>query len=346
MQQEAAREGGLLGVRALREWITGEHEQFSRVFFIASRAAVGSVHEVAGSDDVMLLPAESPPLETAADVVRYSGALIEPGDELFLEERGIELQDYIASAFVQIVGPTAVRFFDPSSWHAFLDDAELARRSGIFASSLIDPRIVLADRAALMEPNEFATPRALHIGADGSVRIGLQGAVIGAIDDLHEILARPVPRSAALESVAASERLAADLTARGSIGRYLRAADLMKMLRLDNGTARIAGFGWSPADDGLADAGPGPADPFLLATDEGFVLADTTTLRRQLLSPLTAGVVAATQTSSALELASDRVARRFAVTVDHARSLCLEAITVLGAHLGARIDRSTAEAPR
>ncbi len=44
-------------------------------------------------------------------------------------------RDYVAAAFVQIIGPTAVRFFDETSWRAFLDDAELARRTGVFPSA-------------------------------------------------------------------------------------------------------------------------------------------------------------------------------------------------------------------
>lgn len=122
----------LFGARALREWITGEHTEHSRIFLLEGGADVSDLDDVAGHDDVVLLPAESAPYDGPAGTARYSGALREVGDELFFGERGVELQDYVAAAFVQIIGPTAVRFFDETSWRAFLDDAELARRTGVF----------------------------------------------------------------------------------------------------------------------------------------------------------------------------------------------------------------------
>ena len=324
------------GARALREWITGQAREHSRVFLIESGAPTDDVAEVARRDDVVLLPAESGTYDGLGRKVRYRGALRDAGDELFFGERGVELQDYVAAAFVQIVGPTAVRFFDASSWQVFLDDAELARRTGVFPSALIDPRVLLADRSALENPGEMEAPRALRVSADGSVGIGVQGRVIGTIDELSSVLAVPLPRAAALGGVAPGDALAADLASREWIGRYLNATDLMKMLGLDNGTAKISGFGWFPIDDDLSDAEPLTAEPFLLETPDGFVLADTRTLRRQLLTPSTARVIAVIQTSSSTEIASERVARLLGTSLSHAHALCLEALTALNVHVGRR----------
>ena len=334
MRGQSATDPHLLGARAFREWITGERERHSRIFLVEPGAETDAIRRVAGSDDLVLLPEDTQPWAGAAGVGRYSGAVRDVGDEVFFGERGVELQDYIAAAFIQIIGPTAVRFADASSWQAFLDDAELARDTGVFPTALIDPRVLLADRNTLSAPHGSAVPSALRIGEDGLVRAGVQGEVIGEDADLPVILSTPLPRVASLAGIAPRERIAGDLAARAWIGRYLGATDLIKMLRLANGTARISGFGWQLVEDDLADAEPRTSDPFLLETPEGFMLADTTTLRRQLLSPQTAVVVALTQTSRTLDRATDRVATMLGIPDDHARVLCREAVIALGIHCG------------
>lgn len=331
----------LVGARALREWITGEREAFARVFMVESGASAAHIADVAAEDDVVLLPADSGPWEGTARSVRYSGALREVGDEFFLGERGVELEDYVAAAFVQIIGPTVVCLLDGLSARAFLGDAELARRTGVFPSALVDQRVLLANRNALEGPDELEPPRSIRVRADGHVSIGVRGEAIGAVDELRSLLATPLPRAAALGR-AATELAAADPACRRRIGRYLSATDLMKTLRLVNGAAKISGFGWSPVDDGRADAEPLMRDPFLIDTADGFVLADITTLRRQLLSPTAATVVAAVQTSRTAELAADRVARELDIDAVVARMLCHEALSALGIHVGSPDHASSA----
>ncbi|MCK2037639.1 hypothetical protein KZC51_16035 [Microbacterium sp. SSW1-49] len=333
-----------VGARALREWIIGEPQTYTRVFLVESGANAAPIDEVAVEGDVVLLPDGSEPIRGAATAVHYSGALTEIGDELFLGDRGVELQDYVAAEFVQIIGPTAVCFPDAASWQAFLDDARLARRTGVFPSALLDPRVILAHRGALANPQRIATPSAIRVRADGRVSVGVRGEVIGSIDDLRSAITAPLPQIAAWAGAASITTIAADLADRDGVGRYLHATDLMKMLRLANGSARIGGFGWSPLDDGRADAEPLPADPFLLETPDGVVLADVTTLRRQLLSPLTATVVAAVQTSRSHEVATERVARRLGMTASAAGALCRDAVSALSIHVGraaARESRTT-----
>ena len=324
----------LVGARALRAWITAQPDSCSRVVLFDDGAAVEDVPHVFRHDDVVLLPVGSAPYNGSATAIRYRGALREVGDELFFGERGIELQDYVAAAFVQIVGPTVVGLFDETSWRAFIDDADLARRTGVFPSALLDPRVLLAAPSALARPVELAAPSALRVSADGTISIGMRGDVIGAVDELSTLLTVPLPRLSAVGGDVPRDVLLADLTNRDWIGRFLLTTDLMKMLRLANGAARISGFGWALLDDGLADAQPPTADPFLLETADGLLLADTSTLRRQLLSHRTAVVVEATQTSSSLDLAAERVTRRLGMATADAHALCVEAVAELGVHEG------------
>lgn len=321
-----------VGARALRAWISGERDDCSRVILVERDVAAGALGRLVGEGDVILLPAESDPVDAPTTTVFYRGDLNEIGDELFLGDRAVELQDYVAAAFIQIVGPTAVCLVDDAGWQAFFDDADIARRTGVFPSALLDPRVLLANRVALEEPDAMQTPHALRVAADGRISVGVHGEVIGRIDDPPSVLDVPVPRAAALGGITA--RSHEDLARRGWIGRYLRATDLMKMLRLTNGAADIAGFGWSALDDDRADAEPLSADPFLLRTADGYVLADTTSLRRQLLSPMTATVVAAVQTSRSVDVAADRVARRLRMPSSGARGLCEDAIAALRVHCG------------
>ncbi|WP_431865587.1 daptide biosynthesis RiPP recognition protein [Microbacterium paraoxydans] len=339
-------EDPLLGPHALRAWVTGGHAARGRVFLREAEAGAEALAAAADPEDVILEPAGSAPRPAAARVVGYGGRLTDLGDELFLGERGVELQDYIAASFVQIVGPTAMRFFDEASWRAFLDDADLARGTGVFAAAMLDPRVLLADRSALARPQEVETPRAVRIDGDGGVHLGLQGEAIGHVDDLPDALGWALPRASMLGGVPGSADLVAELDTRPWLRRYLDAADLRKMLRLPNGTARIAGYGWALLDDDLADAEALADDPFLLDTAEGFLLADVRTLRRHLLSPLTAAVVDAIQTSSTRGRAAARVARACGVPDAHARHLCLEALAALGVHLGARTEDASGDGAR
>lgn len=349
----------LVGARALREWITGQREQYARVFLVEGLEATAVVAETAAADDVILVPEGGEPSDGPATEVPYSGALREVGDELFLGDRGVELQDYIAAEFVQIVGPTAVSVVDADSRRAFLDDAALARRTGVFPSALLDPRILLANRSALVDPRMQEIPSALRVDADGRVSVGLRGEVLGTVDRLRELIAVPRPRAVALGEGAPSGTSpgGGDGGSRGDdgdgrdhredLGRYLAATDLLKMLRGRTDGVRICGFGWTALDDDRADAEPVTADPFLLDTPEGFVLADPVTLRRRLLSPATACVVAAVQTSRAPEIADERVSRELGVPASTARTLCREAVAALDVHHGrAEVGTPTTDAAR
>lgn len=333
----ATADAELAAARAVGGWITGETRDHDRVFLLDEGIDPGVLRDVMQDGDALLVPASDARVELPGLIVPYHGSLREIGDELYVDERGVELQDYVAAAYVQILGPTAVAVSDDRCRRAFLDDADLARRTGVFPEALIDPRVILANRPALVRPETVELPRVWRIGSDGQVSVGLHGDVIGDVDDLPQMLSTPRTRSSALGGVTHVPATEEDRKRGDRIERYLLATDLMKMLRLANGEARVAGFGWRLLDDGLADAEPRPADPFLLETADGFLLADTGTLRRQMLSSTTAKVVAVTQTSSTAGVAAARLVRALRVSVEDAASLSAEAVGALGIHLGTGI---------
>lgn len=334
-----------IGARALREFVTGERSRYRRIFLADPGAPTDAVLNAAGAQDAVLLPEGEEFPAVSAALLRYGGRLDESGDEMVLGDTTVELQDYVAAAFVQLVGPTVVAVLDVPGWEAFLDDARLARRTGVFPSALLDPRVVLAERSALESPRAIEIPNAIRVRADGAFTVGMRGEPVGHIVQTPDRLAEPVERGVRLGGAPSIEELTASGPDRGETARYLRAIDLLRMLRNANGV-RVAGFGWSLIDDDGADAEPLPSDPFLLDTAEGFVLADVDSRGRRALSRLTAVVVEATQTSSGWDLAAERVARSLAIPEPDAGRLCQEAIGALGISLGASTEGAGAEAAR
>lgn len=333
----------VVGARALLEFVSGERNTYRRVFLVDADAPTDAVLDAAGAQDAVLLPEGEEYPSASAALFRYSGRLDESGDEMVLGDTTVELQDYVAAAFVQLVGPTVVAVLDTPGWEACLDDARLARSTGVFPSALLDPRVILAERSTLENPYAIEIPNAIRVRADGQFTIGPRGEVVGHIVQTRDRLAEPVERGARLGGAPSIEELVAPGPDRGGTARYLRAIDLVRMLRNADGV-RVAGFGWSLIDDGGADAEPFASDPFLLGTAEGLVLADVDSRRRRALSPLTAVVVEATQTSSARALAAERIARRLAIPASDADRLCQEAIGALGISLGGSTERAGAEA--
>lgn len=328
----------LFAARTLREWITGARTQYERIFFLDAGAVLGALAPFLSADDVVIAHEHDAPTHDLARILTYSGAFAEPGDELFVGPRGVELQDYVAAAFVEMVGPTAVRFFDQAGWNAFMDDADLARRTGVFPSSLIDPRVALADRDALIATARTEPPRAIRVEQTGRITLGMQGIVLGDVSDAATALSRPVPPTAAFGAVVSPEDIALRLRDAPWVSRYLYAIELVKMLALDNGVAKVAGFGWSVSDDGHAESIAPATDPFMVSTEDGVVLADVISRRRQLLTPLTADVVSVLQTSASLPTARDRLAALHGIEACRAEALCRDAIDRLGVHTGSRRD--------
>ncbi|WP_144874145.1 daptide biosynthesis RiPP recognition protein [Microbacterium sp. 1.5R] len=330
------------GARALREFVVGEPEHYSRVYLVDADGPGGAVLDAAGPKDAVLLPVAAPASNSAAAIFRYDGQLEEPGDEMFLGGCTVELHDYIAAAFVQLVGPSVVAIVDDQGWLALLDDVGIARRTGVFPSALLDPRVILANRAAIERPDEMQVPNAIRVRTDGALRVGMRGEVCGHLSTTTD-LAAAAPRLAALRSSPSADEWRAEHPERGWLTRCLRATDLLKMLRGESGTVSISGFGWALVDDDRADAEPSPFHPFLVRTPQGFLLADVATRRRVSLSPLTAAVVEVSQTSSSEELAVERLVRRLAVTASDARRLRSEAMAAFRIHSDGACDETPAE---
>lgn len=327
---------GTIDARAatiLHGWITGRRAS-GRVLFAESALGVDELAARAGANDAVIVPDGAAPTHCQGTVLRYRGELCEAGDEMRLGGVAIELQDYIGASFIEILGPTAVRFPDERGWRAFVEDADLARATGVFPAVIVDPRLQLADREVLTSPLEHAAPTSLCVTADGRVRLGPQGADVGGLDALDKALTTPRPGIDALSGAVPSEVLRADVVARPWLGRYLRAGDLIRAVGLDRGRQRIGGFGGALVDDGGADADPHLDDPLMVLADDEVLLVDLRTRRRQRLDRTTARIVEVVQTSGTADRAARRIAAATGTTAGAAAELCARAIRELGVHLG------------
>ncbi|MGM1018378.1 MAG: daptide biosynthesis RiPP recognition protein [Actinomycetota bacterium] len=330
------------GATVLQEWITGNTDTCDRVFFVEHGVALAELGRVATARDAMLVPIDSGDAQWPAIAIAYSGALRESGDDLFVGDLHVELQDYVAASFVEILAPTIVRFRDVHGWRAFIEDADLARSTGVFPPAVIDPRLQIADRQALVAPFLVEPPTSLHLHADGRMTFGAQGIDLGEVRGLSAALATPRPRIAALGAVAPMEVLVSDVGARPWLERYLRAGDLMRTLGLRSGQDLIGGFGRALVQDDAQEAEPRGTDPFLVVSPQEVILADLTTLRRQRLTPESAAVVEVVQTSRTVERAARRVARHLGLSRPDALSLCRQAIDELGVRCGRSVGAETA----
>lgn len=317
--------------RAVLEWITGRHVSFRRALFGARGAPLDRAAAALGADDVLFAPVGAS-VETGARVVRYDGAFDDVGDVLHVAGHAVELQHYASAAYVELLGPTAMRFLDAGGWRAFLADADLARESGMFPTTLTDARLRLADAEVLRAPFDLSSPRALHLRADGQVTAGAQGAVFGGPGDLGALFATPRPRWTALAGIVDPGELVRGLAARPWLGRFLGATELAAVLGDDTG--EIDGFGWSVPTVPEGDASARVDDPFLVRTTGGVLLVDLRTRRRQRLADATVTVVATLQSSTHPSRAAERLARSQSISLADAHRLCAEATDVLGVRTG------------
>ncbi len=323
--------------RIVGEWITGRHAAFRRAVFCAPGAPIESAAAELTGEDVLLVPS-GVAVETAAHAVRYDGVFDEIGDVLHVAGHAVELQHYAAAAYVELVGPTAMRFLDADGWRAFLADADLARASGIFASPMTDPRLRLADADVFSDPFASIAPQVVHVHADGRLTAGAQGAVLGSADDLADAIASPRFRWEALAGIAASAALTRDLAARPWLGRFVHAAELAGLLGIEASDLRIDGFGWSAVSDAGRSVDRAAVvradDPFLVRTPDEVLLVDLRTRRRQRLPEWTVRVVGTLQGSIDATAAAERLARTEGVSADAARAMCAEAERLLGVRPG------------
>ncbi|MDO6144884.1 daptide biosynthesis RiPP recognition protein [Paenarthrobacter aurescens] len=268
---------------AVDQWITGVPGRIpGHVIFVENPVHAGYAKTLAGEGSTVLVLNG----DKADDgIVAVSGSFDIAGEELLVDgSLSLEIQDYVAIPFVNLVGVTVVRVTTEEDWQAFFDDAEEAMLSGHFVQQLTEVNAVLAERALLsgVARDNLLLTR-LHITQDGAVRTGPYGTTIGTVSDS---LADLRVRAASLrpESAVAAVHYPWDtqdsLAAKPWIPRYLAALDAWKFIpREDRANTSLVGFGISlygaNPSDGLAPANA----PFILKTAAEHNLLDTRTGR-------------------------------------------------------------------
>lgn len=328
--------------RHLEAWITGRPLAGVRaIAFIAERESAHAALGLLGPDDIAIVPAGSETQGSACRTIEYTGRFVEVGDELTVGGLSVELCDYLAAAFVEILGPTAVVMNDEAGWAAFLADADSALHAGVFVPQLHDPSLLLAGRQAFLAPAEPVLFRP-HFLSDGLIRNGLEGPIIGRIEEPPAGFGAP-PRSGPVDEyggIAEPELIAEAISSRPWLPRYIRAYELAARVHATPST-RISGFGFTVAQDGLGDAVPDSDQPFLYEEGGEYVVGDLRTGRRTGVGPQGAVVVDIALSSSSEELALSRVARALKVTTGTAAGLLDE----VGRHLGIEIAEAPDAAP-
>ncbi|MFE0022986.1 daptide biosynthesis RiPP recognition protein [Amycolatopsis sp. NPDC059021] len=257
---------------ALIRWISGNQPAADhRVWFLESAAHAGTIlDDFAAPGDVVFAPSGADPR-----AVGYDGSLAEPGDEIVIaDEIFVHTQDYLSIAYQAVAGPTVVRVTGPHDFEVFGEDAELARREGVFAEQLVHPSVVLADQCALGLPRPTERLDRVHVTESGEFRAGPSGPVIGSIDapprtwDSLDSQGKKA-LSAVLDATLTSEAHAA----RPWLARYLTALDALRSLRRgDTRSYRVSGFGARLVDSLPLDRPEDSTAPLLLWAEDRTLL--------------------------------------------------------------------------
>ncbi|MET4622174.1 hypothetical protein ABIE18_003643 [Arthrobacter sp. 2762] len=260
---------------AVDQWITGMPGRIAGyVVFVENPEHIDYVKTLVTEGSVILALNGDKDDEAITTV---SGSFDAAGEELLVDGTlSLEIQDYVAIPFVNLVGVTVVRMTTKEDWQAFLDDVEEARRSGHFVWQLTEVNAVLAERALLtgIEQKNISLAR-LHITWDGRILSGPYGAEIGrtgdAIEDLRAESAALSPASA----MAAPNCVDIEaLKANPWIPRYLAALDAWKFIpREARETTSFVGFGASLFS--AASGVPSASAPFIVQRAGEYTLLDT-----------------------------------------------------------------------
>jgi hypothetical protein len=268
---------------AVDQWITGVPGRIpGHVIFVENPEHADYAKTLAGEGSTVLVLNGD---KSDEDIVPVSGSFDAAGEELLVDGTlSLEIQDYVAIPFVNLVGVTVVRITTEEDWQAFFDDAEESIRSGYFVQQLTEVNAVLAERRLLSraaEDNLLLTR--LHITGDGSVRTGPYGTKVGKVgDSLPDIRIRAIslrPESA-VASVYYPWDIQDSLAAKPWIPRYLAALDAWKFIpREDRANTSLIGFGVSLYGATLKDGLPSASAPFILKRAAEYTLLDTKTGR-------------------------------------------------------------------
>ncbi|WP_246036217.1 daptide biosynthesis RiPP recognition protein [Sinomonas susongensis] len=300
------------------QWITGIPGRIpDHVIFVENPKHSQYAREIAGERSLVFV---LDGVESDGIVVPVAGYLEPAGEELLVDGRlSLEIQDYLAIPFLNLVGPTIVRTTTPEDWSAFFDDAGEARTSGHFVSQLSEANAVLAERGFLGGSVDADSPLArLHIASDGAVFNGVNGTRLGRVGDS---LIKLRDRNAALrpESVLASagdvEVLRESLLSRPWIPRYLAALQAWQFItREDRPNVSLVGFGSSVYGAAPTVTLPSPSAPFIIQRAGEHVLLDTKSGRRFKIGPDAAAIVEALSNMRDVQAAASAVARSVGVS--------------------------------
>lgn len=308
-----------LAAGVLERWFTGRGED-SLISFLEGDSRPAVVESSASA----ILPCGVRPPAAATSVVEYQGSWTESGDEILVAGQSLELLDYVAAPFVDIVGPTVVRFGSAAGWMAFIQDADLARDEGTLPYHLCDPAVLLADSRILEDPWSVQAVDRIQVGSDGDMRVGLQGQHLDPTDALA-----PRPRYEALAGIGDSSGIRAALESRPWMALLVGALDVIRLTHADPRTTRVIGLGRSLIGD--AEMLLGQRSDIVVTEERGdIVLANRVTRRRFRLDASSALVAESALGASSHEEALERVCAATLCSRQEAAS----AISSLSARLG------------
>ncbi|MFW0772943.1 daptide biosynthesis RiPP recognition protein [Paenarthrobacter nitroguajacolicus] len=307
---------------AVDQWITGISGRIpGHVIFVENPEHTGYAKTLAGEGSTILVLNGD---KADAGIVPVSGSFDAAGEELLVDGTlSLEIQDYVAIPFVNLVGVTVVRITTEEDWQAFFDDAGEAIRSGHFVQQLTEVNAVLAERGLLSGAGKGNLLLArLHITWDGSVRTGPYGTKIGKVgDSLVDLRVRAISLKpeAAVASVYYPWDIQDSLAAKPWIPRYLAALDAWKFIpREDRADTRLLGFGLSlygaAANHGL----PSASAPFILKRGAEHSLLDTQTGRLFKIGTDAAAIIEAVSNLKDIKAAARVVAPALKVSVAYA----------------------------
>ncbi|WP_235036304.1 daptide biosynthesis RiPP recognition protein [Arthrobacter sp. 18067] len=316
---------------AVDQWVTGIPGRVpGHVVFVENPEHTDYAKSLAGEDSAILVLNGD---HGDPDIVPVSGTYDVAGEELLVDGTlALEIQDYVAIPFVNLVGVTVVRIATADDWQAFFDDADEALRSGHFVRQLTEVNAVLAERALLSGTRRDNLLLArLHIRWDGSVMSGPYGTKIGRVgDSLADLRVRAIalrPESA-VAGVYYPWDIQDSLAAKPWIPRYLAALEACKFIpRDERGTTKIVGFGVSLYGSALHDGPPSPNVPFILTKGSEHTVLDTSTGRLFKVGPDAAAIIEAVSNLKDIKVVARVVAPAIKVSAGAAEGAVRAVVT-------------------
>lgn len=316
---------------AVDQWITGIPGRIpGHAIFVENPEHTEYAKTLAGEGSTILVLNGD---KADGDIVPVSGSFDAAGEELLVDGKlALEIQDYIAIPFVNLVGVTVVRMTTEEDWQAFFDDADEALRSGNFVQQLTEVNAVLAERGLLSGAgNRNLLLTRLHITWDGSIRTGPYGTKIGKIgDSLPDLRVRAVPLrpESAVAAVYYPWDSSDSLATKPWIPRYLAALDAWKFIpREDRANTQLVGFGVSLCGAALNDGLPSASAPFILKSGAEHTLLDTKTGRLFKIGTDAAAIIEAVSNLRDIKRAATMVAPAIKVSAGVAEGAARAVVT-------------------